>query len=60
MGDHEYPVPRCPECKGEFCLSLSYSDIYGCCIQCQNCNEDFPLEAVGKLYKNPKGETGRG
>lgn len=47
----DFPVPTCPECKGEFCLALTYSDIYGICIQCQNCNDEFPMSDVHNLFK---------
>ena len=47
----KYPKPTCPECNEEFCLALTYSDIYGVAIQCQNCNDEFPLSDIRKLFK---------
>jgi hypothetical protein len=46
-----WPIPTCPECKCEFSLVLTYSDIYGACIQCQNCNDEFPMSDLKKLFK---------
>jgi hypothetical protein len=45
------PVPTCPECGHEFGIELTYSDIYGVCFQCMNCDEQFEFNDVKRLFK---------
>lgn len=46
--------PFCPRCEEEYTIALHFSDLIGCCYRCQNCDEEFPLTDIDRLFKEFK------
>lgn len=43
-------IPTCPDCGDRDVLMLWCSDLLGICIKCQNCDNEYPLDDLRKLF----------
>jgi len=51
MSDERDIRPFCPACEEYSTIAMFYSGLLGRCWRCQNCDEEFPLGDIDKLWK---------